>query len=176
MGTATRPGSPPARRSPWGAPGASAGQDSGADDVGAVPHGGADGEPFDGVHRVPRRSTPVRATDHPLYAAATYGLRVSRLSGRTAKHAITGARTCTSGRREKVVAKTASRFAFALLQADETGDPRKTFLSSLGYSRDDLRDRNVLDLAERMRAEVGLPERRPSSDRVTDAELDRMPL
>jgi hypothetical protein len=57
------------------------------------------------------------------------------------------------------------------------GVPLEELLSGVGYTRDDLRDRNVLDLADRMREEL---DRGPSAVRVpivvADEELDRMPL
>lgn len=67
--------------------------------------------------------------------------------------------------------------AFAIISAEALEISLDELLPEIGYSRDDLRDRNVLDLAARMREEL---DRGPSSVRVpivvTDEELDHMPL
>ncbi len=67
--------------------------------------------------------------------------------------------------------------AFAVVNVESIGVPLEVFLEEFGYSRDDLRDRHVLDLAERMRGELDAG---PSDVRlprvVTDEERDRMPL
>jgi len=43
--------------------------------------------------------------------------------------------------------------------------PVEEFVSAIGYTKDDLRDRNVLDLAARMQVEIDAG---PSDVRVTD--------
>lgn len=67
--------------------------------------------------------------------------------------------------------------AFAIANARACAMPLEEFIAAIGYMYDDLRDRNVLDLAERMHAELDAG---PSGVRVpivvTDEELDRMPL
>jgi hypothetical protein len=67
--------------------------------------------------------------------------------------------------------------AFAIVMAESMDVALDELLAGIGYSRDDLRDRNVLNLAERMRQEL---DRGPSDVRVpivvTDEELDQMPL
>jgi hypothetical protein len=67
--------------------------------------------------------------------------------------------------------------AFAIVCSEFLGQPLEDFLAALRCTRDDLRDRNILDLAEKMRAEL---DRGPCPVRVpivvTEEELDRMPL
>jgi hypothetical protein len=67
--------------------------------------------------------------------------------------------------------------AFAIVNAQTMGMPLEDLMSAIGYTKDDLRDRNVLDLAARMNAEIDAG---PSDVRVpivvTDEELDHMPL
>jgi hypothetical protein len=113
---------------------------------------------------------------HRLYASATYAYAYRdywtdcehRDYWRTHLHLWPG-RTGRRGNRESL--------AFAIVSTDTLGVPVEELLSGIGYSRDDLRDRNVLDLADRMRDEL---DRGPSAVRVpivvTDEELDHMPL
>lgn len=113
---------------------------------------------------------------HALYALATYAYarrdcwtdREHRDYWRAHLH-MWPARQGRSGDRESL--------AFAIANAETIGMPVEEFVSAIGYTKDDLRDRNVLDLAARMQRELDAG---PSDVRVpivvTDEELDRMPL
>jgi hypothetical protein len=113
---------------------------------------------------------------HELYAVATYAYAYRdfwtdgehRDYWRAHLH-VWPAREGRRGNRESL--------AFAIVQARVVGQPLDETLASLAATRDDLRDRNVLDLAEKMHTEL---ENGPSDLRlprvVTDQELDHMPL
>jgi hypothetical protein len=114
--------------------------------------------------------------NHALYALATYAYarrdfwtdREHRDYWRAHLH-MWPARKGRSGDRESL--------AFAITNAETLGMPVEEFVSAMGYTKDDLRDRNVLDLAARMQVEIDAG---PSDVRVpivvTDEELDRIPL
>lgn len=67
--------------------------------------------------------------------------------------------------------------AFAIVSAEALGMPSDELSAAIGYTHDDLRDRRVLKLAERMRSEL---EAGPSGIRVprvvTNEELGQLPL
>jgi hypothetical protein len=113
---------------------------------------------------------------HRLYASATYAYahrdfwtdREHRDYWRAHLH-LWPSRKGRRGNRESL--------AFAIVSAESLGMPLQRLASALQYTRDDLRDRNVLDLADRMRGEL---DDGPSGVRVpivvTDEQLDHMPL
>jgi hypothetical protein len=114
--------------------------------------------------------------DHRLYASATYAYayrdywtnREHRDYWRTHLHLWPSRKGRRSDRES---------LAFAIVNAETIGVALDELLSAIGYTRDDLRDRNVLDLADRMRAEIDAG---PTGVRVplvvTDDELDGIPL
>jgi hypothetical protein len=172
------PESPPAQIIARGAPiGPPLGTDIEPDDVrlGAMTAPPA-GEPLTVVSGYLDDRRQFVGPGHRLYASATYAYahrdfwtdREHRAYWRAHLH-LWPAR---KGRRQD-----RESLAFAVMSAKSMGVPLETFLSSIGYSRDDLRDRHVLDMADRMRDEL---EAGPSDVRVpivvTDEELDRMPL